>query len=116
MKPPRPVARIPDDDALALALETWPPGMLPKVHYSSPRLDVTERARRRGRRIERSVVLPQLRAHADLIDPIGFEYFVRQAAGGRDFDIMLEAKAKDLALIRLREQLGGPASGSRAGS
>ena len=97
--------RIPDDEALALALDTWPPGVLPKIHYSSPRLDVSERAQRRGRRVERSIVLPQLRAHADLIDPIGFEYFLRQAAAGRDFDVMLEAKAKDLALMRLREQL-----------
>jgi UV DNA damage endonuclease len=51
-------------------------------------------------------VLPQLRAHADLIDPIGFEDFLRYAARGRDFDVMLEAKGKDLALLRLREQLG----------
>ena len=29
---PRPRS-IPDDAALALALETWPPGVLPKVHY-----------------------------------------------------------------------------------
>jgi hypothetical protein len=27
------------------------------------------------------------------------------ATGARDFDVMLEAKAKDLALLRLREQL-----------
>ena len=112
---PRPRTGSPTTTLSPLALETWPPGVLPKVHYSSPRLDVTERARRRGRRTERSVVLPQLRAHADLIDPIGFEYFLRQAAGGRDFDIMLEAKAKDLALIRLREQLGGRGFGVEGG-
>jgi UV DNA damage endonuclease len=100
-------AGIPDDEALSLALDTWPQDALPKIHYSSPRLDVTEQARRRGRRVERSIVLPQLRAHADLIDPIGFEYFLRESAGGRDFDVMLEAKAKDLALVRLREQLAG---------
>jgi len=41
-------------------------------------------------------VLPQLRAHADLNDPIGFEAFLRCAPAGRDFDVMLEAKAKDL--------------------
>ncbi len=29
-----------------------------------------------------------------------------QAAGLRPFDIMLEAKGKDLALLRLREQIG----------
>jgi UV DNA damage endonuclease len=51
------------------------------------------------------MVLPQLRAHADLIDPIGFERFMLDMASERDFDVMLEAKAKDLALLRLRDQL-----------
>jgi UV DNA damage endonuclease len=50
-------------------------------------------------------VLPQLRAHADVIDPIAFEHFLTQTAAGLDFDVMLEAKAKDLTLLRLREQL-----------
>ena len=34
---------------------------------------------RNGRRVERRIVLPQLRAHADLIDPIGFESFLAMA-------------------------------------
>ena len=46
-----------------------------------------------------------LRAHADMIDPIGFERFVVDTAAGLELDVMLEAKAKDLALLRLREQL-----------
>ena len=50
-------------------------------------------------------MLPQLRAHADLVDPIGFEHFLRETSAERDFDVMLEAKAKDLALVRLRDQL-----------
>lgn len=79
---------IPDHEALRLALATWPEGVAPKVHFSSPRTAVEERRRKRGRRVERSLVLPPLRAHADLVDPIAFE-----------------AKAKDLALMRLREQL-----------
>jgi UV DNA damage endonuclease len=58
-----------------------------------------------GRRVERTWVLPQLRAHADMIDPIAFEHFVTETAAGLDFDVMLEAKAKDVALLRLREQL-----------
>ena len=66
-----------------------------------------ERKKKVGRRVERSWVLPQLRAHADMIDPIAFEHFVMEAADGLDFDVMLEAKAKDLALLRLREQLAG---------
>jgi UV DNA damage endonuclease len=98
-------AGIPDREALELALATWPAGVTPKTHYSSPRTSVAERKRRVGRRVERSVVLPQLRAHADMIDPIGFEHFVRDTAAGLEFDVMLEAKAKDLALLRLREQL-----------
>lgn len=99
-------AAIPDREAMATAFATWPAGTTPKVHFSSPRLDVHERATRVGRRVTRRTVLPQLRAHADLIDPIAFEYFVRSAAGQRPFDVMLEAKAKDLALLRLRDQLG----------
>ena len=90
--------RIPDREALELALGTWPPGVTPKIHYSSPKTAVEER--------QRKAVLPQLRAHADLIDPIGFEHFLTETAAGLpDFDVMLEAKAKDLALLRLREQL-----------
>ena len=97
--------RIPNREALALALDTWPAVQTPKIHYSSPRLDVEERKVRDGRRVLTKLVLPQLRAHADLIDPIGFETFLRDASAQRDFDIMLEAKAKDLALLRLRDQL-----------
>lgn len=94
-----------DREALDAALTTWPREQTPKIHYSSPRLDIATRKLRRGRRVERQLVLPQLRAHADLVDPIGFERFMTDVAGDRDFDVMLEAKAKDLALIRLRDQL-----------
>ena len=106
---------IPDRDALAAALDTWDAGTVPKIHFSSPRLDVEERRVRNGRRVETRYVLPQLRAHADLIDPIGFEHFLRDARAGRDFDVMLEAKAKDLALLRLREQLAERGLVSEAG-
>jgi UV DNA damage endonuclease len=96
---------IPDREALELALATWPAGVRPKIHYSTPKTAMEERRKRVGRRVERSWVLPPLRAHADMIDPIGFEHFVRETAAGLDFDVMLEAKAKDLALLRLRDQL-----------
>jgi UV DNA damage endonuclease len=89
---------IPEEEALEAALQTWPPGVVPKIHYSSPKTAVEQAARGK-------LVLPQLRAHADMIDPIGFEAFLRGPARGRRFDIMLEAKAKDLALTRLRDQL-----------
>ena len=88
---------IPDREALRLAMATWPDGVTPKVHFSSPRTAVEERRRK--------VVLPPLRAHADLVDPMAFEAFLLQTVDGADVDVMLEAKAKDLALLRLREQL-----------
>lgn len=94
-----------DRDALEQALSTWPDGVRPKIHYSSPRLDMRERRRRVGRRIERTPAFPGLRLHADLIDPVAFEQFVSSTAAGLEFDVMLEAKGKDLALLRLREQL-----------
>jgi UV DNA damage endonuclease len=98
-------AGIPDREALALAAGTWPAGVTPKVHFSSPRTAVEERRRRVGRRVERSLALPPLRAHADLVDPIAFEHFLDSTVAGRAVDVMLECKAKDLALLRLREQL-----------
>ena len=108
-------AQMSNRDALAAALATWPAEQTPKIHFSSPRLDVEVRPVRSGRRVERRLVLPQLRAHADLIDPIGFEAFLRDAPAGRDFDVMLEAKAKDVALLRLREQLAERGLASEGG-
>ena len=96
---------IPDREALELALGTWAEGVRPKIHFSSPRLDMTERKKKVGRRVERKLVLPDLRNHADLVDPLSFEDFLRNTAAGLDFDVMLEAKGKDLAVLRLREQL-----------
>lgn len=92
-------------EALPLALDTWAEGVRPKIHYSSPRTVLGEKERKVGRRVERTPVLPQLRAHADTIDPIGFEELLRGPLGVRDVDIMLEAKAKDLALGALRDHL-----------
>ncbi len=96
---------IPDGEALGLAADTWPRGEVPKVHFSSPRLDVGEKRTKVGRRVERRVTLPDLRSHADLIDPAAFAAFLDHTVGDRDVDVMLEAKAKDLALLRLRAQL-----------
>jgi UV DNA damage endonuclease len=97
--------RIPDREALQLALATWPAGVTPKMHYSTPKTALEEQVKKVGRRVERRLVLPQLRAHADMIDPIGFEHFVTETTAGLDVDVMLEAKGKDLALLALRDQL-----------
>ena len=102
---------IPDREALALALATWPSGVVPKVHYASPKTAVEERRKRVGPRVERSWALPEPRVHADLIDPISFDHFIAETGRGMNFDVMLEAKAKDLALLRLREQLADRTEG-----
>jgi UV DNA damage endonuclease len=92
-------------EALEVAFGTWPEGVRPKIHYSSPRTALGEKERKVGRRIERTPVVPQLRAHADTVDPIGFEELLRGPLGRQDVDIMLEAKGKDLALQALRDHL-----------
>jgi UV DNA damage endonuclease len=111
--------RIPDREALQMALATWPAGVTPKMHYSTPKTSLEEVKRKVGRRVQRRLVVPQLRAHADMIDPIGFEHFVTETAAGLAVDVMLEAKGKDLALLALRDQLSArgvalPRSGSRS--
>jgi len=98
-------ATVPDRQALQMALSTWPEGVTPKVHYSSPRLDIGERKRQNGRRVERVPVIPDMRLHSDLVDPIAFELFLDHTAAELELDVMLEAKGKDLAVLRLREQL-----------
>ena len=97
--------KVPAREALALAVSTWPTGVQPKIHYSSPKLDVTERRKKSGRRVERRLVLPDSRVHADTVDAMAFADFLRHDAAGLDFDVMIEAKAKDLAVLRLREQI-----------
>ena len=90
-------------NALASALATWPADRRPKIHVSSPRTAV--RRTMRDGRVRLQMPLPN--QHSDFIHPFEFIDLLRgaAAAGLRDFDIMLEAKAKDLALLRLREQV-----------
>ncbi len=109
-------AGIPADAAVRLATATWPAGQQPKIHYSSQRREPTEVVRKDRKTGERIVsqVKPRVGQHADYIDPAEFAAFL---ASARDvpFDIMLEAKEKDKAVLRLREELGAMAeSGSRA--
>ncbi len=103
---------LPMADALSRALATWPAHMTPKIHYSSPSTDFTPTVEKEagptGR--ERTVTklhAPRLKAHADFINPLEFVLFW-EAVGAdalRPFDVMLEAKAKDVALLRLRREL-----------
>jgi UV DNA damage endonuclease len=91
-------------DALTTALATWPLERKPKIHFSSPR--TSPRIVERDGKEQWQAPLPN--QHSDFLDPFTVIDLLRDArAGGlRPFDIMLEAKAKDLALLRLREQIG----------
>jgi UV DNA damage endonuclease len=93
----------PLNNALALALATWPAYEQPKIHVSSPR--TTLREFYRSGQIYLQAPLPN--QHSDFIDVFQFIDLLRGArtTNLRPFDIMLEAKAKDLALLRLREQI-----------
>jgi UV DNA damage endonuclease len=94
---------IPLGEALGLALATWPRGVRPKIHFSTQRTEAHVLEARRGQ--ARQVLAPQAGQHADFINPFEFAGFVAQARGLPPFDVMLEAKAADMALLRLREDL-----------
>lgn len=93
-------------DALERILRTWPDGERPKVHFSSPRTEMRGLKRKeKGTRKVKTVLVPPVNTgHADFCNPFEFATFMR-VAEGLDFDVMLEAKVKDLALIRLRLDL-----------
>ena len=95
--------RIPLGQALGLALATWPPGMRPKIHFSTQRTEAHVLPDQRGQ--ARQVLAPQVGQHADFINPFEFGALLAAARSLPPFDIMLEAKAADLALLRLREDL-----------
>jgi UV DNA damage endonuclease len=93
-------------EALERILRTWPKGQRPKVHFSSPRTEMRELKRKEKgtRKLKTVMVAPVNTGHADFCNPFEFITFMRIAAG-LEFDVMLEAKVKDLALIRLRTDL-----------
>lgn len=94
-------------EALRLALSTWPAGVTPKVHFSSPRTEmrlISHTDAASGQR--HTVVRPPLTTqHADFANPFEFIAFLRTTQDLPDFDVLLELKAKDLALLRLRRDV-----------
>lgn len=98
-------AEMPLPDALRACLATWPDHQVPKVHCSSQRREQRTMVKR-GKGGERlTTALPaKLGQHDDWIDPDDL-IALAAAAEDRRFDIMLEAKQKDLALLALRERL-----------
>jgi UV DNA damage endonuclease len=93
-------------DALERVLRSWPAGQRPKVHFSSPRTEMREMKRKEKgtRKLKTVFMAPVNTGHADFCNPFEFITFMR-IAEGLEFDVMLEAKVKDLALIRLRPDL-----------
>jgi len=87
-------------------LKTWPPGVRPKIHFSSPRTEMREVVRTDRKTGKKRTVLqaPVWTGHADFIHPFDFIRFANETTSSQ-FDIMLEAKAKDLALLRLRRDI-----------
>jgi UV DNA damage endonuclease len=77
------------EDLLPEVFATWRGDYFnPKVHFSSPKSD------------------RDFRSHADDIDINEFQVFLEAArTTGQDFDVMLEAKNKDSALLALSESL-----------
>lgn len=77
------------EDLLPAVFETWDNfGIIPKVHISSPKSE------------------KQFRHHADYVDLEFILPFLKVAKSiGRDFDMMIEAKEKDRAALKLVEDI-----------
>ncbi len=113
-------------DTVRAILRTWPDGQRPKIHFSSPRTELREVKRRvkepaaaakpkktaakdgkkpaRTPKFKTVQIAPIWTGHADYIHPFEFMGFMREAKD-LAFDVMLEAKVKDMALIRLRPDM-----------
>ena len=75
-------------EAVDMALSTWPVGIRPVVHYSE------------SRSLEHNDPKIKPQAHSDsYVRPIN--------TYGREMDIMLEAKHKELALFKMRQLMEG---------
>lgn len=87
-------------------VKTWPAGVRPKMHYSCARTEMRELKRKNRATGKNEVVLqpPIWTGHADFCNPFETIEFLRSIRHV-DVDIMLESKAKDLSLLRLRNDL-----------
>lgn len=111
-------------ETLERFMASWPDGVRPKIHFSSPRTEMREVKQKitpakRGKvakdEVTKAPVKPNARVktvlrppvwtgHADFTNPFEFATFMRTAEG-LTLDVMLEGKSKDLALIKLRGDL-----------
>jgi UV DNA damage endonuclease len=118
-------------DTLERFLATWPDGVRPKIHFSSPRTEMREVKRAitpkqraaakagKGRakkgevtkapvkasaRVKTVLLPPIWTGHSDFTNPFEFATFMRMAEG-LHFDVMMEGKAKDISILKLRPDL-----------
>lgn len=118
-------------ETLEKFLATWPEGVRPKMHFSSPRTEMREVKRKitakqreaakagKGRAKKGEVLKAPVKAtarvktvlqppiwtgHADFTNPFEFATFMRMA-DGLVFDVMMEGKSKDVSLLKLRPDL-----------
>jgi UV DNA damage endonuclease len=108
-------------------LATWSAGVRPKIHFSSPntamrevKQKITAKQRAGGKvvrkgeltkapvkataRVKTVLRPPVWTGHADFTNPFEFATFMRMAEG-LVFDVMMEGKAKDVSLLKLRPDL-----------
>ncbi|HEX8473295.1 MAG TPA: UV DNA damage repair endonuclease UvsE [Pyrinomonadaceae bacterium] len=90
-------------EAMERAAATWPRSVTPKVHFSSPRTELRTVERKVNGKKTATLQPPLTTQHADYVNPFEFAYFLRETEPIA-FDVMLEAKAKDLAVIRLCDE------------
>jgi len=114
-------------ETLERFLATWPTGVRPKIHFSSPRTEmreikqkITAKQRASGKTVRKGELVkapvkagarvktvlrpPVWTGHADFTNPFEFATFMRTAEG-LVFDVMMEGKAKDVSLLKLRPDL-----------
>jgi UV DNA damage endonuclease len=97
---------VPMREALERMLASWGRAVRPKVHFSSPRTEMRETVRKNRKSGKKQTVLvaPLATQHGDYANAFEFCSFMREMQE-LDFDVMLESKAKDLALLRLRRDM-----------
>ena len=94
-------------DTVRRFLASWPAGSArPKLHYSSPRTEfrTLQRVDKKTKRKKAVQAPPIWTGHADFTNPFEFARFMRDCEG-LEFDVMLEGKAKDVSLLKLRPDL-----------
>ncbi len=96
-------------EACCAILKTWEGNGRPKIHFSSPRQEARQILRRdkeTGKKVAHDAPA-LLSQHADYVDDNVFIPFARavRRSCGIEFDVMCEAKAKDLAVLKLKREL-----------